>query len=376
MDVALRAGLFALAGAGLAASVGCAPASQGAHAPAGRPPQPVQLVTLSPRPVQESSEYLAQLTSRQAVDIHPQVTGPLREIYVKPGQAVKAGTPLMEIDPSRDEAALASLQAQRGQRQASVALAQQNFDRAKRLLAPGVVSQQDYDAAQSSLAVAQADLKAADAQIAAQKTLLAYDRVQAPFDGVVGDVPVKVGDAVSPATTVTTLTAQQHLQAYVHVPLDRAPDLQPHTLIQLLGGADGGVMAQSEVGFVAPQADPSTQTLLLRMDFPNGAQLRSDQLVRARVIWTTHPGVLIPVTAVRRLSGQTFAFVAEQGPKGLVAKQVPIEVGGVQGNDQVVTKGLSAGTRVVVSGIQGLADGSPIAPESAKAPAPPAQRAN
>jgi hypothetical protein len=85
----------------------------------------------------------------------------------------------------------------------------------------------------------------------------------------------------------------------------------------------------------------------------------------------------VPVTAVTRISGQFFCFLAEAGPQGgLLARQKPLTVGELQGNDYVVKSGLTAGDRIIVSGIQKLGDGAPVqaqapaAPASAPAPAP------
>jgi multidrug efflux pump subunit AcrA (membrane-fusion protein) len=87
------------------------------------------------------------------------------------------------------------------------------------------------------------------------------------------------------------------------------------------------------------------------------------QFVRARIVWRSAPGITIPMTAVTRVSGQYFAFVAEQTPNGLVARQRPVRVGELIGNDYVVTSGIKPGDRVVIAGIQKIGDGAPIKAE-------------
>jgi hypothetical protein len=83
--------------------------------------------------------------------------------------------------------------------------------------------------------------------------------------------------------------------------------------------------------------------------------------VRARIIWRTVEGLTVPVTAVTRISGQYFCYLAENGPQGgLVARQTPLQVGELVGNDYVVKSGLTAGDRLIVSGIQKLGDGAPV----------------
>ena len=84
------------------------------------------------------------------------------------------------------------------------------------------------------------------------------------------------------------------------------------------------------------------------------------QLVRARIVWSTHSGLTIPVIAVSRISGQFFAFVAEQDNGKTVAHQRPLELGEITGNDYTVLSGLNPGEKVVVAGGQNLADGAPI----------------
>ncbi len=75
------------------------------------------------------------------------------------------------------------------------------------------------------------------------------------------------------------------------------------------------------------------------------------------------PGLLIPVTAVSRVNGQYFCFVAEQSGQGLVARQRPVQVGDMQGNDYVIKGGLKPGEQLIASGIQKIADGAPVRPQ-------------
>jgi multidrug efflux pump subunit AcrA (membrane-fusion protein) len=101
--------------------------------------------------------------------------------------------------------------------------------------------------------------------------------------------------------------------------------------------------------------------VLVKSAVPNrGGTLRASQYIRARIVWNTTSGIAIPVTAVLRVSGQYFAFVAEDAGGKLVAKQRAIKVGPIAGDNYPVVDGLKAGERIVVSGVQKLADGVPI----------------
>jgi len=92
--------------------------------------------------------------------------------------------------------------------------------------------------------------------------------------------------------------------------------------------------------------------------------MRVQQYVRVRVVWETSPGLSVPVVAVTRLSGQHFAFVAEPKDDGFVARQRPIKVGDIVGDDYIVLGGIKPGERLIVSGIQKLGDGVPVKPEA------------
>jgi len=239
-----------------------------------------------------------------------------------------------------------------------------------------VVSKQAADEAESAVAQARADYEALGAQVEEQAVALGYYRVTAPEAGVVGDIPVRAGDRVTTATLLTTLEANQGLELYVSVPVERAADLKPGLPVEIVGEG-GATLAASRVDFVAPQVDDQTQSVLAKAPVPSDQGLRAAQVVRARIVWSSHRGPVVPVLAVTRVSGQYFAFVAEPGPGGgLVARQRPLRLGEVQGNDYIVLSGLRPGERVVVSGVQKLGDGAAItqaiAPAAPAGPAAPA----
>jgi RND family efflux transporter MFP subunit len=180
---------------------------------------------------------------------------------------------------------------------------------------------------------------------------------------VVGDITLRVGDRVTSSTIITTIDDNSALEADIMVPLDRTPDLRLGLPVQMLD-AQGNVTATNPVSFVSPRVDDRTQTVLVKSllrDAP--AALRAQQFSRARIVWSSAPGLTVPLTAVTRISGRYFCFVAEPGDGGLVAKQRPIEVGELIGNDYVVLSGLKAGDKVITTGIQKLGNGAPVKPE-------------
>ncbi len=366
----LRAAAPLALGASLAAT-GCArgDAAEGAGpGGAGAMKMPVDVVTLADVPIQDASEYLAQLVSRTQVAIYPQVSGVVTSIFVKPGQTVREGAPLLQIDPRRESANLSNQVAAKAQREANFALAKRNASRSAALFREGLVSRQQLEQDQSQAAVAEAEVNAQDAVIGAQSAQLGYYRIAAPFDGAVGDVPVKLGDYVGPQTKLTSVDDNKTLEAYVNVPSEQLGLLDDTSRVVLLGDdrSTNTTLAESPISFIAQEANPQTQAVLIKAKFPNGGQLRASQIVRARVVWKTHTGVRVPTLAVTRQSGQYFTFVAVPGAGGTVAHQVPVTLGEVDNSTYAVLSGLKAGDQVIVSQIQKLRDGAPVTTSPAK----------
>jgi RND family efflux transporter MFP subunit len=191
---------------------------------------------------------------------------------------------------------------------------------------------------------------------------LRYFTITAPIAGVVGDVPMRVGSQVTPQTLLTTIDQNDTLEVNASVPIERAPALKVGLPLQVLSSDGSQRLATTTVSFVSPHADDQTQSILVKGIVPNpDGALRAAQYVRARIVWRTADSLAVPVTAVLRINGQFFAFVAEPGAGGaLTAKQRAIKVGPIAGDSYPVLEGLKAGDRVVVSGAQKLADGAPI----------------
>jgi RND family efflux transporter MFP subunit len=274
---------------------------------------------------------------------------------------VTAGTPLIQINAAKQQAAVNSTEANRGGTEADVAYWRQQVARLEALVKAGAISRQEFEQAQNSLRTAEARLAALDAQVREGRVELQYYRVVAPATGTVGDIPVRVGDRITSSTMITTIDQHEGLEVAIRVPLDRSPDLRLGLPVELLD-SDGQVVATNPITFVAPRVDEATQTVLVKSALRQvPPAIRVQQFIRARIVWRTVQGVTIPVTAVVRVSGQYFCFVAEPGPDGsLVAKQRSVQVGEVMGNDYVVLNGLKPGDRVIASGIQKVRDGTAV----------------
>ncbi|QSJ18799.1 efflux RND transporter periplasmic adaptor subunit [Nostoc sp. UHCC 0702] len=383
------------------------PASTNAQPPGVRVKvAPVQIGTID-----ESTEYIASLESRRSVTLQPRIQGQVTQIFVRSGDTIATGAAVIQVDPRQQQAAvssidaaaqaskaqlenaratLKSLEAERLSNLADLQLNQQDYNRYATLADQGAVARQTKDQYANRLATAKANLGVINSRISAQKASilqaekdlqqaqanteqqqvqLQYYRISAPFDGTVGDIPVKIGDFVNTSTQLVTITQNRPLEVKISVPTDKGAELRKGMPVELLN-TQGQVIGTSRVFFIAPNASNDTQSILIKALFNNSkGELRADQLVRARVVWSERSGVLIPATAVSRVAGETFVYVAETqtSPKGvsqLVARQKPVKLGNIRGNNYQVLEGLQPQEQIVISGLLNLRDGLPIVPES------------
>jgi RND family efflux transporter MFP subunit len=320
----------------------------------------VKSQVVQPVDIPDSSEYLSTLKSRESAAINPQVEGWIVNIAVHSGEHVSEGQPLMTIDPKVQEATLNSQVAARNAQAATLANAQAQYERGKKLYEAGIISKQDFDTYKTTYDGAEAQTKAMDAQVTQQQAQLHYYTVSAPTDGIVGDVPVHVGDRVTNTTLLTTVDQVGNLQVYIYVPVEHSRDLRMGEPVDLLDDS-GKVIAHSAIFFISPEVDNATQTVLAKAVVPNANHsFRTDEFVNARITWRTTKGLEVPVLATQRINGQTFVFLAAAGAKGEVARQQQVQVGDIIGNKFVVLSGLKAGDHVIVGGFQFLADGMPV----------------
>lgn len=372
-------------------------------------PVAVQLESVQAGSVVSSSVFVGALEAQKRVVIRPEVSGYITQIFVTPGQRVRAGTNVLQLNPDRrrDElsgaiadieaaqaarntaqAQLLEAEASRAALAAEVELQTKEFDRISRLVEQGALPQQNLDQTRRSRDTALAQLKAADRRIlatqaavkendaafrrsqanarAAREDLQDY-RIQASIDGVIGDLPVKTGDYVNTGDLLSTLTQNQVLELRLSIPIEHEADLELGTPVELRLKPDSDPLTTGQISYIAPRVESSAQSILAKARFPNpGGRLRDEQFVRAKVIWSQRPGLLIPTKAVSFVGGQPFVFVVQETSKGdqKTVQQRPIKLGEIQGNNYPVLSGLKNRDRIVTSGILKLSDGTPIIDEA------------
>ncbi|MEM0981439.1 MAG: efflux RND transporter periplasmic adaptor subunit [Cyanobacteria bacterium P01_H01_bin.58] len=330
--------------------------------------------------------------------------------------AFRAGVSAAEAARTSAAASLRSLEARQTELEAELVLQEEEYRRTATLVEQGALSQQSLDIASRNLEVAQANLTSVKEEILAAEATLAQsaaaltearatlaesgasvtqseasraqaianrsavqenlqDRtVVAPITGIVGDLNIKLGDYVTPSTVITNITENSTLELDLEVPIDERDRLELGLPVELVNtDATGSII------FISPQANPDTQTVLVKARFSNLQGLLQDaQRVEARIIWAETTGLLVPTSAITRIGGQTFVYVAVDAPAategevaespapaeapapGQVAQLRLVELGEIQDNSYQVLSGLEPGEAIVTSGILNLQDGAPI----------------
>lgn len=327
---------------------------------------PVQTETVSLSPVQQSSDFVATIKSRRSVSLMPQVDGNLTRLLVKSGDHVKAGQLMFEIDPRRQQALVDAQISTETQKKALFDYNTIEVERQRKLFAAGVTSRDTLDQAEQAYSNSRADWQSAIGTRKSLEQQLDYYLVKAPFNGIVGDVPVHLGDYVTPTTALTTVDENKDLEAYIYIPADRAAQVRNGLVVDILDNS-GKPIERTSIDFVSPQVDNQLQGILAKAPVRSPI-LRTSQLVTARVVWSTSPKPVVPVLAVTRLGGQTFVYVAENQGGKYFAKQHLVTLGDPVGNNYAVLDGLKSGDRVIVSGTQLLQDGVPVLPLPAGPP--------
>jgi RND family efflux transporter MFP subunit len=321
---------------------------------------PVKTVEVSLAPVAQRSEYMGTIMSRRSASMQPQVSGRITQILVHSGDRVKAGQALMSLDAQPQIATVESARATERQKKALYDYNVTEVERQHKLFDAGVISRDAWEQAQQTYANTKADYEASVATRKTDEEQLAYYTVRAPFAGVVGDVPVHVGDFASTTTALTTVDEHQDLEAYIYIPTERSADIRNGLVVEVYA-TDGTLIEKSAIDFISPQVDSSLQGILVKAPV-HTATLRHDQMVKVRVVWTTKPMAVVPVLAVTRQGGQSFVFVVRQQGQGFMAAQVPVVLGDTVENNYSISSGLQAGEKVIVSSTQFLVNGMPVMP--------------
>ncbi|HJT72582.1 MAG TPA: efflux RND transporter periplasmic adaptor subunit [Chitinophaga sp.] len=360
----------------LAVLSGCA--SSSAKPEGGAPPAPsLPVLKVAEVPATTYREYNAALEGKVNVEIRPQVDGYLDKIFVDEGAYVKEGQPLFRINdrPYREQLSNASallLAAQANEEKASL-----EVSRLTPLVQNNVVSDIQLKTATAAYQAAKANVAQAQAQVSNARINLGYTLITAPVSGYIGRIPLKTGSLVGRGETqpLTMLSDVKEVYAYFSMSevdflrfkdktkgntiADKVKQLPPVELVM----ADNTIYPEKgRIETMEGQFDKTMGAVSFRAVFPNASGLiRSGNTGKVKIPESFAAAILVPSEATFELQDKVFVFAVGDSNK---VTSKPIHISGKNGNWYFVEKGVSAGEKIVYTGLDRLRDGAVIAPET------------
>ena len=318
--------------------------------------------------------YPATIKGVQDVEIRPKVSGFITKLCVKEGQTVKAGQLLFVIDNVTYAAAVRQAKAAVNQAKAQLNTARLTYTNSEKLFKNNVIGSYELQTAKNSLETAAAAVAQAEAAYVSAKQNLDFCYVTSPSNGVIGDLPYRVGALVSASSQqpLTTVSNNSTMQVYfsmtekdlldmtktaggIHAAISNYPAVK----LQL---ADGTIYEHpGKVATVSGVIDPTTGSVSMRADFPNPDHLLKSGASGSIVVpHVASSAVVIPQDAVVEVQDKHFVYIVGKDNK---VKYTPVTLNPQNdGKNYIITSGLNVGDRFVVNGVSSLQDGMEIKP--------------
>ena len=349
------------------------------------PPQEVTVLTVTPKTVPATMEFVAQAASSHQVEIVARVSGFLEKILYREGEVVKEGQVMFQMDQKPFQAQVNASKGEVENRKAQLWTAKANLDRIKPLAEQDAASKSDLDNAIGSVQSAEAATYSAQANLDKAQLDLSYTIIKSPVTGVSSKALLREGAYLQPSGTNSQLTYVAQLnpiwidftvsqnqraffgeevqQGRLSLPKDQAYEVE----LELSDGKR--YPHKGKVNFADPSFSKETGTFLVRAEVPNPKEeLRPGMFVKAFLKGAVRPNaIVVPQKAVQQTSNGHTVYVANAKDQAEIR---PVVVGEWIGEDWIINKGLKAGDRVIVEGFQRLAPGAPVKVVSADSPPP------
>ncbi len=316
-------------------------------------------------------DYVGTLQSIEKVDINARVEGFLVERAFKDGADVKAGGLLFVIDPRPFEAALIAAEAQLAEDLAALSYAREQVSRYKSLVEKDYITRDAYDEYLTQATEARAIVEADRANVVQAKLDLSYCTMYAPFNGRIGRRLVDVGNLVGAggeATLLATIVQLDPIYVYFNVAERDIPEIlkqqniKPLTFSIVLSD-ESKHPEDGTIDFVDNQVDVTTGTITLRGVVSNASKtLLPGQYVKVQLLLEQQPNTLVvPSQAVGEQQGDTYVYVVGNDNK---AEFRNVTAGSSYGGMRIIEKGVSAGEKVIVNGLQKVKPGITVKTET------------
>ena len=340
------------------------------------PAQQLPVVAVNAIPAITYQEFTASIEGTKDIEIRPQVNGYIEKIYIDEGAHVKKGQPLFQINDRPYREALNNASASLNAAKANRATAEINVSKLKPLVESNIISDVQFKTAQSAYDAASANVAQAQAMVENAQINLGYALVKAPASGYIGRIAFKTGSLVGTSTVepLTVLSDINKIYAYfsfsendfirfknqfagnnVEDKIKQMPE------VELMLSDNSIYPKKGKVEIVSGQFNNTTGSISFRATFPNAEGLiRSGNTGKIRIPRATTKDLIVPQEATYELQDKVFVFILGDSNKVINS---PIHVSGTSGNYYLVDQGITAGQKIVYSGLDRLQDGAVIQPQ-------------
>ena len=336
---------------------------------------PADLTSVEARPLDRFLPVSGTMQPVRQATVKAKVSGDVRQITVRDGDAVQAGQVLVRVDTADLDARLIERQGQLESAKAQLALAEKTLATNQKLLKQNFISQNAFDSSESSLNVTKGSVMSAEAQVRLAQNALKDAVITAPLSGIVAKRHVQPGEKVAFDTPLVTVVDLREIELQAMVPAVDIPELKPGMTADLTVDGFGDRRFTGRIERINPATEAGTRAILVFVGIPNpNNELRGGMFATGRIALAASAPVLsLPAGAVRNEAGQTFVWAIEDGKlvkRMIVTGRRDDESGRIE-----VKTALPATLKVLAARFENLKEGAPALVKAPDASPPKASAA-
>ena len=320
--------------------------------------RPVRAMQISSAGAENMVELAGDIQPRYESRLGFRVGGKVIARQVEIGSVVKRGQLLMQIDPRDLQLSQSQANASVNAAASNLSLAKAELERYRELRQKNFVSQAVLDAKEAAYKSALANHEQSNAALNIATNQNSYANLVADADGVVTALQAEAGQVVAAGTPVVQLARTGEKEARISIPEDQVELVRQVKEMQVRIWANQALVLRGQLRELSPVADPATRTYTAKISIPNAPpEVRLGMTATVSFITKANKNLIrLPLTALLNEKNQTSLWVIENG----VVKSVPVQVGGVMGNEVVIASGVNAGQMIVTAGVNTLRPGQKV----------------
>ena len=320
--------------------------------------RPVRAMQISSAGAENMVELAGDIQPRYESRLGFRVGGKVIARQVEIGSVVKRGQVLMQIDPRDLQLSQSQANASVNAAASNLSLAKAEYERYRELRQKNFVSQAVLDAKEAAYKSALANHEQSNAALNIATNQNSYANLVADADGVVTALQAEAGQVVAAGTPVVQLARTGEKEVRISIPEDQVELVRQVKEMQVRIWANQALVLRGQLRELSPVADPATRTYTAKISIPNAPpEVRLGMTATVSFITKANKNLIrLPLTALLNEKNQTSLWVIENG----VVKSVPVQVGGVMGNEVVIASGVNAGQMIVTAGVNTLRPGQKV----------------